>query len=419
MKIQHQMFVLLFICFWACGTDDDGSGPFIPSDDDSIVEIQDDTLAVAWCSPLSSDTSATTIQGPFSYEEKIIYTIDTPENATITAFDKSNGDRQWSWKGAIDYGRFPGFVNGAIHNNNLWIGAHSEIFAINLERGTSDLEYDPIVGCGNPRNNLIGNYFYFQSRTCGFNSDRSSLIRINTETKGLDTIFTVQKEDGYIPDIEATTFWENSDGDTILIFQNRSLNESTLNGRIDIYGYNLQKEELAFTIEDLVPLGNSSVHLPLVFHDRLYFQGVRDLFCIDLPTQEIVWQRNFNEFGEQLLVSNLLIVEDQFLIVNPDNENMYAFDPENGAIIWKKEDKGGNTSKMIYHDGILYFVSAGDGHLYSVRANTGITITKQKAPKLLSGAVSEGFSARVGIDPERKLLFASDFVYHYAFQIPN
>ena len=417
MKIQHQVLVVLILSLLACSkVEDDPNGVPI-EDDDNIVTIEDDTLAVLWCEPLTPDTAAYTLTGPFLYQDRIIYGINTPVNSTLRAFSQNEGKEIWTWQSDLDFGQIPGLVNGVVQDDKLWIGAHSEIFAIQLDQGQSDLEYAPAEGCGNPRTNLIGDYFYFQSQSCAFDQDEVFLIRIHTQEKTLDTIYIQPKEDGYIPEIEAPTFWVNPEGDSILIFQNRSLHETTFAGRIDLYGFNVRKRAVEFKISDISPFGNSSVNLPLVYKDRLYFQGVKNLFCIDLNTQEILWERNFNEFGEQLLITRLLLVEDRFLIVNPDNSNLYALNPDNGNLYWKRKERGSNCSQMVYHKGIIYYTSIGEGFLYGVEASSGEIITKQKAPKFLIGAVPEGFTRPIAVDHATNTLFATDFAYHYAFKL--
>ena len=74
-----------------------------------------------------------------------------------------------------------------------------------------------------------------------------------------------------------------------------------------------------------------------------------ELACHDLRNGQQYWRKKFD--GE-IFFSNFLIEEDM-VIVNNEDQYVYALDPMTGNQLWKTRGSG-TSSKMSYMNGVVY-----------------------------------------------------------------
>ena len=320
----------LFILFSCKGNRDDDFLPPPPVCD--TCGVPDSNLKVVWQYPLWTDTGAYNCNTPVYWNGRILFTVDELENhrEILRMRDASTGFLLWEWNDHI--GVIGEIYETFVRNDKLLLCSTHEVYAINLYDGKTIWAYKNPNGCGLPTMNVFGEYVFHEHHPCGLHNPDSYLVRAHVNTGIWDTIYHVKMQDGYRPHLYPPGFWVSPVNDTILVFQNRQWHFSPNDGKIDLIAYNMTQDSMLYELSDLDPQGDSNVHPPLIWEDKIYFAGKRTMYCIDVLTGDILWKKLFAGSGETLYTCNWLVVEDK-LIVKPDNQNIYALDPLTGLII--------------------------------------------------------------------------------------
>ena len=200
-----------------------------------------------------------------------------------------------------------------------------------------------------------------------------------------------------------SSLWVHPGGDSILVFQNRQVNFLTSDGKVDLYAYNINQDTILWRTDDITANGNSSIQPPIVYEDKVYFQGGFYISCFDALTGELIWMRDdFSARSEHFFVSNM-VAADGILAAKADNDFLFGYDANTGETIWKQTDVGASSSEMIYHDGKVYYTA---GKLYAIDIRTGNIHWALSSPN-----PNTGFSAGVAIDKTFNYLYANDRFY--------
>lgn len=370
-------------------------------------------MQVIWQTPHFPDTTHTdliTILG--TYNGNSLYEFSLNQPIRYKYYDMLSGLNIWTWDQnlPIDFTFQPkqiGFYKNYFIGNN---GDHR--FAINLESGQTEwhTEISSPNSCGSPRIGIINNQIYHSVNDCSSSGSFAALIRTNIDNLEQDTILTMSKNelDGYSPDFESFALWIDSNQDSILIFQNRMINWSTNKYRTDFYAYNLRTKAFTWKKTNLTPSGNSSVWDPIIWEDKVYFQGAGEIFCIDAETGDIIWTKQFDLYTQHLLFTKS-IIRDGKLFVHPEGNTLFALDPFTGNTIWKSENVGGAPShELQYHNGIIYW--AWDA-IWAVDGNSGKVIWQEYSPNFTFRHPASFGNNGIHIDATRGVLFTSDNYY--------
>ncbi len=367
-------------------------------------------MELVWKTPLASGNSSISSFNPIAYNGITAFAGVTSTTQTVQAFDVQNGQKKWELAVCNGIGDNP------IGQNFMIAECENEMSVVNLDNGQLSWYYK--VDGGMPRLTIINDLIYHRQGGPGLRMPYMHLVRSPLAQAQWDTVFTLYRDSigGYTPFIESPTLWINPQGEEVLLFQNRSWNFDTSDGKIDFYAYNLSTQKVQFILEDIDPSGNSNVVTPLVDGNYAYFLGARSVSCIDLLEGNVVWQNLFYGDGAHALTSNLLIVGNK-LIVKQDHDLISAFDKFSGDEEWIRGEAGFTPSHMAYHDGIIYYTADGDGKLFAVNASNGRIIWAEDSPN--EGEVPASFNGGVAIDPVNRLIFVADRYYAMAFKLPE
>ncbi|MGK0363191.1 MAG: outer membrane protein assembly factor BamB [Saprospiraceae bacterium] len=386
--------------------------------DDEIVfvppVIEDDTvenptnLDVVWQEEMIDiDFSDSYSISPFIYEGDVFYSIKygTPTEYLIRR-DGETG--QMIWKSTNDdIGSITSKEGNAISNGKLGVASP----ALNV----FDLESGEIIGKSEKpfydiRIESHNGYFY----QAFYDSDvhnSSSLYRTSDDGQNWELVCKVDNTDGYEANLHAPAFYENTSGETIIIFQNRQFNFDILDGKVDLLAYNIDADSLIWSRSDIDPVGNSSVHAPIVENNLVYFLGATRMSCTNINTGELIWNQTAGA-----LTCNLVLTDDK-IIINGEAKNIIAFDKNTGVEIWINSDlHSENSPVMTYHNGIIYFVSNGNGTLCAVKEENGETIWSEDSP---NDDTFNGLGCRSGlaINPDLGLIYFVDGRYIVAVRL--
>lgn len=322
----------------------------------------------------------------------------------LVCYNYDTGERVWE--------KFHGGINRnkrILNGNNLYVHSFAEIF--NIDTNTGELVWSSDLG-GH------GNTLSFQQdrlftgigyNSSSFKTDSSAIVEIDLATGDIKHLFGIAN-DTFTSSLKAPGVYIDSQNDTILIFQNRSilLDPPYTGDRIDLYAYNITQKELLWCKKDFDLDGLSNiVNPPIVDGDKVYFGGSRTVYCIDIATGDILWQ---NRYGHSnLLRSNYQIVGDKFLFNLQDS--FIALNKHTGDQLWIKEDVN-STGLTTISNGRIY-ATMGE-FLYILNLETGQQLYKMRPP--ISGG---GFHGTIAVDEEHQTMFTTDFYTARCMKLPK
>ncbi len=417
MKKQFCWF-LLGLVLVGCNQDDDVITTDPPGIDSCFFfgcDTSKSKLNVLWQIPLTEDTLECGSIYPSITNYGVLFSQRyCPDKEILVMVDVNTHQILWNWSEQYN-GRTSAIMGLSSTDSKILYDSWHEIFCIDASTGETIWKHstDPI--CGSPRSVLFNGFLYDNFETCGEPNSFSSLVRINVGSGEVETIYTHSTLNDYPPNLEPPGFWLKANGDTVLVFQNRTVGNSfPSKGRIDLFAYNMTQGSMEWEIFELDADGNSNVRPPVVWENKIYFAGKRMMYCIDAPTHEIIWTKPLY----QMLMSNWLIANEK-LIVKPDNDEMFALNPNTGEEIWKETGSGETCGNMVYYDGMVYFNCLGTGKLYAVDVETGEHVWAEHPPNRKKGFKDASFYDGVAVDPVRGVLYTSDEFFAMCIELPE
>ncbi len=295
------------------------------------------------------------------------------------------------------------------NNEKLFACSNQDNYSINMISGETNWATNKEEG--NPRTSLW-NDLLFHTETFGEApyGDSSNLLMRNITSGIWQKVFTVVKTDQFEVNLETPGAYLHSNGDTLLIFQNRQVEIAPpYPERVDLYCYNLSQDSITWFKSNLTPSGSSHVQTPLVEGDFVYFGGKWDFYCIDIVSGEIIWTHNFY-WDYQL--SNFLIYND-LIITNLDNGDLIAIDKFSGEQVWVNVGLSYCCTELRIYNNRIYI---GNTSLYIVDADTGELLFKFKSPYYKSGIE---FNNSIAVDLINNKMYTSDYKFLYCFELPE
>ncbi len=382
-------------------------------------------IPVVWQIPHSEDTIGKICIAPLVYNNGVLFSSQLPgmiDPMFLNFADTDSGNIIWQTDAAFE-------VNctnpNAVAGNGSYIYDHYYVTLCNSDPRVIDM-YDGSIlwhyECPDERMPKITHFnnILFHVHVTGINPFYSGSIVMTDLYSGIwDTIFSIDMVDDFSVGLYPPTAVIGPNNDTLLYFQNRQYRTSPYLGKVDLYAYNMTADTILWVVENLDPHGNSSIYPPLFYEGKIYFKGTYNVFCLDAETGEMVWQKLFTGYGEDLMMGNLMLVENK-LIVKTSYESIYALDPLSGNIIWENQDAGATPTDMVYSNGFLYYGSFGDGRLHAINIVTGDQLWEMDSPNSYNGnAYDASFTSPVAIDPVLNRLYTSDGYFFICFQLEN
>ncbi len=358
---------------------------------------------------------------PVLFDDKVIVgarPYSTDGKMRIIALSKQGGTPLWTWQGWKHPAASPTErYQFSVSNNFILLSWTRELNKVDMKDGRtiwSDFRPDSTTGIN--RVNAFGDMFFAEHSIPGH--DFSALVRCNTsQFQGWDTIFSAHiGADNFSPFLCAPSVAVAPWGDTLLVFQEASVNFKSGKGRITMYGYNLTADSVLW--KTLLPERNSNnITLPLIEGDRVYFQTDLAVYCFNLLSGQVVWRQDFGG-GHGFLTTNLLIVGEK-LIAGPHDTDLFAVDKMTGKMIWRNTDSGGSRNYMVHYKGRIYFTAMGSAKLHCVDAATGTNIFAERPPTAAEDDRATFFDSEIAIDEATGLLYTHDRFHALCLKLPE
>ena len=397
--MKYTLFIFFIILLLGCGKDN--------------IKITEEPQLI-WSTPLKKDTLAGTML-PILYDNIVLHTERSLGSyyAPITAFDKNTGEQLWEWSNYFsEFESFYGISPSTIIRHNIFVFSTGKgVYAINVSTGqTLWRTRDENLSGGKSITNYGDLIFHVELQP-----DRSEyyLKVADIYTGNWQTIYTTKEKDDFIPSLRPPACYIDTNGDTILLFTNNRYNFELQKGNPELICYNLTKKEEVYKIET-TPLnpGYGIVREPLIYNDKAYLHVGPFMYCYDVVTGQLVWSKRLRDIVGS--ISFIIAGERLFVGIEGTSPLLYALNPDNGYHLWQIESSG-TSSKMQYHNGIIYFNGGGNGLLHAVNAQTGEYIWQYESPDLVhhSGAC---FDNAITVDKETGRIYTANYLNALCFE---
>lgn len=393
--------------------------PEITPPEEEIVTEQNDNInsfKIVWKTRIDSQIEKFgSSYGPFVTNDKLVITflpIHTNQEL-VKGFDIETGLKSWDWDDNIN--QRGTFKNEALHidNNTFYACSGSKNYAIDLTTGQT--KWSGITEDGTYNTSFFFNRLY---HTISFGnsptSDSTHLIYYDVNNGNKHKVYSLVKTNEYEPYFEPPVAFLNEQLDTILIFQNRTIKIWPADDRTDWYCYNMTKDTLLWYLEDIDRDGISNITTPIIEDNKMYYLGQGTVFCIDIHTGEILFERYFGEAGYSLLGSNFVLYKNYFIFKRGDGI-VYGLDKKTGATLWTNTEAAKCCVDLHLYGDRIYICS---GEMYILDANTGKLLHKLDPP-LYENAPQGAFYAGVYVDVEEELLYTTDGRFLLCMELPE
>lgn len=426
MKAMSYSLIILISLLFSCKKE-------IPQPPDPCTNppCNTDTLPkeILWQLPSQPDSSTCLSNYPLIYNNEVIFTKFLCEYGVPVFFiDKTTG-KQIDYNYDVKMGSTAENLSQYIYSNYYVVHNwhYTYIFDLEQHKLIKTWNIRDFGAEGEPRTNGIA-YWMFQGWSTqagvGKNYFSSSMVRRNIITSAFDTICTIKSDECYTPTLEAPAFWITPQNDTVIIFHNGQYRfggnpcKMPAGYRTDLYAYNITKDKMEWTAQDIAITKQASVHLPVIFDNKVFFQGANEVFVFDCFTGQLIWSRYFP--GEGFFNTNAVLAEGKF-ILKSESDRMIAVDASTGATVWDNPTAGHSNTNMIYYKGKVYYETGqnGLGVIRALRVNDGVvtwTWFPNNYPKFSN--VSYGLCG-IAIDQQTGLLYTHDRRFMQCIRIPE
>ena len=321
---------------------------------------------------------------PALYEGNIVLGGSNASNQDmLVALDTENGEEQWRWSDFIktSSNRLNSYEYGFDQFEDTWIfQSNRDFYALDLKTGSTIWKSTRSEGDGvDAAIQIVDNQYYASFAFYNDTTEVPTLIRGNLNDASIASIVTppvdsiqyflgfygimrepfVYKEDGELHAF--LSFAENVD-----LYTGKAFN-FVASYNITKGDYDFEKTHLGDTVKDL-PFSQR----PCMYEDLMIVNSHEVLYGVDKYTGDIVWKRtDFEDRGSGML--RYQIHDDKLFGVNVigSTQHVFALNPQTGSTIWKDVNRGGDAEVIHYLNGVLYFTSRGNGHLYAYDGETG------------------------------------------------
>ncbi len=430
MEIKQTIHVICLLLICAC------SGCFKEDTPTAEAEVVKDANGVItdkpflWKKDVSEKGLIWTTVSPAVYENTVVVGGATSfEKDMLVALDLNTGEEVWRWTDFLTYDHGAGINSGESseysQKDNIWILQDSYYFyALNLQNGTT-LWKEKIPGSpGNAEIQIIDNNYY---HSFGFFKDSTE---VPTLVRG--DIYSPQYTKIVSPPIDSiqhfTSFYGGmgipyvyeGNGQLYAFLQfseNVNLNESQSFSYVA--SYNLSTNSYDFEKTRLGGDTNafSFSQRPAMYQDIMVVNPDGTLYGVNKHTGDVAWHlEDFQQNGDG--VFTYAVYEDKLFAVNKlgSTNRVMALDPLTGRTLWEDIGHGGSVESIHFLNGVLYFSSRGDGHVYAYDADNGKLLWNLKSPEYESFQGFGGFRVVPGKDGEKGKAIACTYATAYCFE---
>ena len=342
---------------------------------------------------------------PILYNDFVIYGVnyarlDRAERSSIVAYNKSTGARQWEWNElSNNSGSFDGKMSTYTYQNILVVAQKAQVYAIDMNTGKSiwttqgpEWGHNDITGIRNTIYHVRAN----------FDKKKNILCKADILTGNWKPIFIAEQKNkvsgigsGLLTDTDTA-------GKIFLYFTYSYVNLEYTDSETHLVKMDTQTDSIVYN--KIVP-DEKGFTLSAIDMSNLYLTGGALIAC----------DKDSGKFVRQYLLpqpanyaTGRCIVSENKVFAPTNFPKFICYSKESGNILWTEDGLStSSSSRLLYHDGVVYYTSGGDGNLHAIDEN-GKRVWRFQSPD--RKAPGNGiFDEPITIDKKENRIYLSTF----------
>ena len=342
---------------------------------------------------------------PIFYKDIVLYGVkyarlDHNEKPKIIAFSKVSGDKVWEWSDTQSQNETLTISNETyIRGNVLVFTTGARVYALDMNTGKSLWSTKEVEGGGYSVYGVGDKIYHVRSN---FDKKKSVLCRANIATGDWTPIFVAEQQNK-VAAFGHKMLIKNDNGENHIYLTCLYTNLEYTNS--DVYLTKIDVKTDSVTFNKLLP--NSDAYSIADIDDRGIYLTGGALKCYSKNTGELLKQYDLPQ-SRQNYSPGRCIVYGNKLFAPTDFPKLICYDIDSGNILWSEDGLSTSLpSRLIYHDGIIYYTSSSDGFLHAIDEN-GKRYWKFQSPDR-KGSGNGIFDAAISIDAAENRVYVSSY----------
>ena len=342
---------------------------------------------------------------PVIYKDIVIYGIkyarlDRNEKPKIVAFNKNTGEKAWEWNNAQSESEsYSGHSGTYTHQNVLVMSTGARTYAIDMETGKSLWATKDAEG-GN--RNIVGvndKIYHVQN---ALDKTQDVLCKANVLSGNWEPVYKAQTKNRYTSIEYYKVLDKDSDGKTYLYFIASNVDLNFTVSETHLLKLDIQTDSIVL---DKILTNSSTV--VAADDKRIYVAGTK-LLGLDKKTGEVIKEYALPRLSNNSYHPGICIVKNNKLFAPTNYPRFICYDTESTNTLWSEDGiSTSSPSRLLYHDGVVYYTSGSDGNLHAIDEN-GKRLWKAASPD--RKAAGDGiFDDPITIDAAQNRIYLSTF----------
>jgi outer membrane protein assembly factor BamB len=404
--------LLIIFILTSCGPTEE---PILPPE---ITVEEPAPFEMLWATRMDFEKEIVGTDNTLAYGDHMLVGGDIGDPATIMAFDKMTGEKEWE------------FVYEALENDHIsyallvdhnYVAVTGRaIFVYDLDTRAVLWTYGFIDEGGYQRSKGPVHHdgrIYIEVITGLHATDRLS------ELMSFDLLTGDRRIDYHAPtdslggkDLSPPVFYVDTDTGKELMIISEKPNALAIpeEGRQDMIAIDTGTGEVVWRTRNITNTQSSNgSHPPVIYEDIVIIGAAWNMHGLDAKTGEMLWTYAFDYPWSIWNKTNHLVYGDR-LYVNNGQFDVTCLDAATGRLIWNNPEGGPNcTDNMVYYEkeDLLVFTSWGYGSIMILDAISGETIHRERKYD------NSQYNTDVVYDSERDMFFTSSYKHAIAFKV--
>ncbi|TXB68397.1 outer membrane protein assembly factor BamB family protein [Phaeodactylibacter luteus] len=373
-------------------------------------------LEVAWATRLNYEKDVANLADGVSYKDWYIYPGDFDDPATLMAFHKDTGDKEWELLLSELSGKEIGYM--FLSGDYLLAKNAHHVFGVDLRTRSLAWSVDlKSMGMRLGRSHLAENGKLYHLADFGWQTphQEARLYEFEPATGAYRLVYAEQMDSIGMKYLSPPAYHRDEANNRELLLFNHRPNAENVPQEISqrLYAIDLSSGEKVWDAHVTNAFASNGLHPPVIYDNRIVITGGDwSLYAFDVQTGEQLWRYHFDYPWAIWGYTNHLLHEGR-LYVNNSQFDVSCLNPETGQLIWNNPEGGPNSlNNMVYYEreDWLVFTSWGYGSVMVLDALTGETLHRER------GYNYSTYNNDVVYDEARDMFFTSTFRHAVGFK---
>ena len=363
------------------------------------------TPKLIWKAPLLGGKEAFSFS-PVVYKDFVIYSskyarLDHSEKPKVVAFNKDTGAKIWEWDDAQSIQDHIQ-ASDAIYtfDNVLVMPTGARVYAIDMNTGKSLWSTKEPEGGGHAIYGIGNTIYHVRSN---FDKKKDILLKADIATGNWKPVFIAEQQNmlSLIGNNMLTN--KDTDGENYLYFTYSHTNLQYTSSELHLVKLNVRTDSVVFN----KVLSNNNTYSITTIDDKSIYLSGREAISYSKNTGDLAKKYDLPSVQNRNYGAGQYILNKNKLFAPTDFPRFICYDIESGSILWTEEGISTSVpSKLIYHDGIIYYTSGSDGFLHAIDEN-GKRLWKFQSPDKKGS--SGNFDDAISIDAAENRIYVSSY----------